>query len=114
MELKNKSNCNCSEKCSCTNDEVTKNTCCEIKEKEICCIKILGAGCKSCKELFKNTQKAINNMGLNIQAEYITDMKEIASYGLMSMPAVVINEKVVSSGEIMKPKDIEKLIKDFL
>ena len=43
--------------------------------------------------------------------EYITDMEKVMSYGVMSMPAVVVNEQVVSMGKVLKPSEIEKLLK---
>ncbi|RDX29365.1 thioredoxin family protein [Bifidobacterium breve] len=49
-------------------------------------------------------------MGLSIQPEYITDMEKIMAYGVMSMPALVVNEKVVSMGKVLKAADVEKLI----
>lgn len=51
-------------------------------------------------------------MGLNIEVEYITDMEKVMAYGVMSMPALVVNEKVVSMGKVLKPSDIEKLLRN--
>ena len=50
-------------------------------------------------------------MGLKIEVEYITDMQKVMEYGVMSMPAVVVNEKVVSTGRILKVAEVEKLLK---
>ena len=75
----------------------------------ICCIKVLGSGCKSCHELYENTQKAVKDMGLNVEVEYVTDMEKVVSYGVMSTPALVVNEKVVSMGKVLKAADVEKL-----
>jgi predicted DsbA family dithiol-disulfide isomerase len=60
--------------------------------------------------LLENTKTALNNMGLSIQPEYVTDMKKIMAYGVMSMPALVVNEKVVSMGKVLKAADMEKLL----
>ena len=46
----------------------------------------------------------------NFEVEYITDFAVIASYGIMSMPALVVNEKVVSMGKVLKAADVEKLL----
>lgn len=59
-------------------------------------IKVLGAGCKSCHEQHENVKKAVANMKLDAEVEYITDMEKVMSYGVMSMPAIVVNEQVVS------------------
>lgn len=74
-------------------------------------IKILGAGCKSCHEQFENAKKAVVNLRLSVEVEYITDMEKVMTYGVMSMPAIVINEKVVSVGKVLKIAEVEKLIR---
>lgn len=60
--------------------------------------------------LLGNAKEAIENLGLSVEVEYITDMEKIMNYGVMSMPAIVINEKVVSMGKVLKVTDVEKLI----
>ena len=78
----------------------------------VCCIKVLGSGCKACHQLYDNTVKAVEGMG--IEVEYVTDLQKIMEYGAMSMPALVINEKLVSSGKTLKPAEISELIKNFV
>lgn len=73
-------------------------------------IKILGSGCKNCMSLTENTKAAISEMGMSAEIEKVTDFAEIAQYGVMSMPALVIDEKVVSFGKVLKPKEIIKII----
>lgn len=75
------------------------------------CIKVLGAGCKSCHEQYENVKKAVHELGISADVEYITDMKKIMSYGVMSMPAIVVNDKVVSAGKVLKTADVVKLLK---
>ena len=48
-------------------------------------------------------------MGLSVEVEYITDLAKVMEYGVMSMPALVVNEKVVAMGKVLKPAEIEKL-----
>ena len=48
-----------------------------------------------------------------MQAEYITDMPLVMQYGVMSMPALVVNEKVVSKGRVLKAADVEKLLREL-
>lgn len=76
------------------------------------CIKVLGAGCKSCRQQYENVKKAIEAAGLNVQAEYITDMPLVMQYGVMSMPAIVINETVAASGRVLKPSEVKQLLKE--
>lgn len=77
-------------------------------------IKVLGSGCKSCHVLYENTKEAVKNAKLEIEVEYITDMKKIMEYGIMMFPGLVINDRAVSSGKILKVSEIEKIIYDIL
>ena len=74
-------------------------------------IKVLGAGCKSCHEQVKNAEAAVKALGLSIEVEYVTDMEKIMAYGVMSMPAIVVNEQVVSTGKVLRAADVEKLLR---
>ena len=73
-------------------------------------IKILGPGCKNCAALTENTKEALKSLNIDAEIVKITDYEQMAAYGIMSTPALVIDEKVVSSGKVLKPKDIVKLI----
>ena len=87
-----------------------KSDCCTNAKDTICCIKVLGAGCKSCHEQYENAKEAVRAMGLPAEVEYITDMQKVMEYGVMSMPAIVVDEKVVSMGKVLKASDMEKLL----
>ena len=100
--------CNCG--CPESDVEKIKNDCCSAAKDGLCCIKVLGAGCKSCREQYENTKQAVKAMGLPVEVEYITDMQKVMEYGVMSMPALVVNEKVVSMGKVLKAAEIEKLL----
>ena len=73
-------------------------------------IKVLGTGCKSCHDLYESVKAAVDHLGLSIDVEYVTDLEKVMAYGVMSMPAVVVNEQVVSMGKVLKTADIEKLL----
>lgn len=75
-------------------------------------IKILGGGCVSCKKLYENTKKAVAETGVNADVEYITDIEKVMSYGIMNIPALVVNEKVVAMGKVLKPADIAILLEE--
>lgn len=90
--------------------EEAPSCCCGEKVDGICCIKVLGAGCKSCHEQYEHAKEAVKAMGLSVEVEYITDMQKVMEYGVMSMPAIVVNEKVVSMGKVLKATDVEKLL----
>ena len=50
-------------------------------------------------------------MNLDAEVEYITDFMEVASYGVMRLPALIVNNKAVSMGKVLKTKDILKFLK---
>ncbi|MGM9552763.1 MAG: thioredoxin family protein [Faecousia sp.] len=103
--------------CSCGSpaaeaSEAAKDCCPDAKDG-ICCVKVLGAGCKSCHEQYENAKAAVQALGLSVEVEYITDMQKVMEYGVMRMPAIVVNEKVVSMGKVLKATDVEKLLHEF-
>ena len=97
--------------CAGTKADHSAACCCGAPVDGICCIKVLGAGCKSCHEQYENAKAAVKAMGLNIEVEYITDMEKVMGYGVMSMPAIVVNEQVVAMGKVLKAADVEKLLR---
>lgn len=105
------------ESCCCCGsnpaDAETENCCCGGAGDPLVSIKVLGAGCKSCHEMYENTKEAVKNAGLSVEVEYITDMERVMGYGVMSMPGLVVNEKVVSMGKVLKAAEVEKLLGDF-
>jgi len=74
-------------------------------------IKILGSGCKNCVALTENTKSAVAQLGLEAEISKVTDFAEIAAFGVMSTPALVIDEKVVSFGKVLKPQEIATILK---
>ena len=73
-------------------------------------IKILGTGCKKCNRLEENTKVALEEMGKDAEIVKVGDLKEIVSYGVMTSPTLVIDDKVVSTGKVLKPKAIMKML----
>ena len=96
--------------CCCGSAPKAETTCCGAPVEGICCIKVLGAGCKSCHEQYENAKAAVQALGLKVEVEYITDMEKVMEYGVMSMPAIVVNDQVVSMGTVLKAADVEKLL----
>ena len=96
--------------CCCGSEAREEGTCCGAPVDGICCVKVLGAGCKTCHEQYENAKTAVAALGLNIEVEYITDMEKVMEYGVMSMPAIVVNDKVVSMGKLLKAAEVEKLL----
>ncbi|MCI5951490.1 MAG: thioredoxin family protein [Anaerostipes sp.] len=74
-------------------------------------VKVLGAGCKACHKQYENVKTAMKKMGVSVEVEYITDMEKVMTYGAMSMPVIVVNEKIVSEGVVLKASEVEKLFR---
>lgn len=96
--------------CGTADTTVKSGGCCSETSDSSISIKVLGAGCKSCREQYENAKAAVKSMGLSVKVEYITDMEKVMGYGAMSMPAIVVNEKIVSMGKVLKTADVEKLL----
>lgn len=77
-------------------------------------IKVLGSGCSMCKKLLENTKQAVANLGLDLEVEYLSDMKKVTSYGAMRMPVLVVNDKIVSQGKVLKTADAEKILEKHI
>ncbi|MFA8450255.1 MAG: thioredoxin family protein [Bacteroidales bacterium] len=73
-------------------------------------IKILGTGCAKCKNLEKLTIEALNKLEIKASVIKIEDITEIMKYGIMSTPALVIDEEVKISGRLPKIEEIIKVI----
>ena len=78
--------------------------------KEITSVKILGGGCKKCNDLEAATKEALVELGVKVNIEHITDFSVIATYGVMTTPALVVNEEVLSYGKVLKKKQVLQLL----
>jgi small redox-active disulfide protein 2 len=73
-------------------------------------VKVLGPGCKNCLALESATREAIDRLGLDATVEKVTDYAAIAGYGVMATPALVVDEKVVSTGRVLTPTHVAELL----
>ena len=73
-------------------------------------IKVLGPGCKNCKNLERVTREAVSELGVNATVEKVEDYPTIVGYGVMSTPALVIDEKLVLSGRVPRTSEVRELI----
>ncbi len=73
-------------------------------------IKVLGPGCKNCVTLDRIVHEVVADMGLNATFEKVEDYAAIASYGVMSTPALVVDGKVVISGRVPTPTHLKELL----
>lgn len=73
-------------------------------------IKILGTGCKKCVTLGDNARAAAEAAGKTARIVKVTDLAEIAAFGVMSTPALVVDDKVLSVGKVLSPEEIGRLL----
>lgn len=93
---------------SCDCDSMEKA---EEKKKEGSGIKILGSGCSRCKALGTATEEALAELHIDAAVDHVTDFSEIAAYGVMSTPALVVDGKVVSYGKVLNKEEVRELIR---
>ena len=73
-------------------------------------IKVLGPGCRNCRNLERVTREAIDTLGLDASVEKVEDVAVIVGYGVMSTPALVVDEVVVVSGRVPKVDEVRELL----
>ena len=74
-------------------------------------IKVIGAGCKKCNQLYRNVQEAVQQLGLNAQVQKVEDLVEIVQLGVMTSPSVMVDGKLVVSGRVANVKSLVNLLK---
>ena len=75
-------------------------------------IKVLGPGCPKCKQTEQNVRDAVAEAGVDADVEKVTDIMEIAGYGVFGTPAVVIDGEVKSVGKIPTKEDVKSWLND--
>ncbi len=71
---------------------------------------MLGPGCNNCKNLERVTREAIDELGLEARLEKVEDFPTIVGYGVMSTPALVIDEELVLSGRVPRASEVRELL----
>jgi len=74
-------------------------------------IKVLGSGCANCKKLEGLATKAAAELGADAEIVKVTDIGEIMGYGVMSTPALVIDEQLKVAGRVPSYDDVVTIIK---
>ncbi|MBE2239924.1 MAG: TM0996/MTH895 family glutaredoxin-like protein [Caldilineaceae bacterium] len=74
-------------------------------------IKVLGTGCNNCKKTKAVVAEAIQELGLDAAVVEVQDIPSIMAYGVMSTPAIVIDEQVVSSGRVPAKSQVIEMIR---
>ena len=73
-------------------------------------IKVLGAGCAKCHALEDATKAALAELNMDTTIDHVTDFSQIAAYGVMTTPALVVDGKVVSYGKVLNKDEVKALI----
>lgn len=71
---------------------------------------ILGSGCSACKELYKNVEEAVKELGIKANITKEEDLMKIMEYNVMRTPALVIDDKVVCFGKKLSVKEVKELL----
>ncbi|MFI3205901.1 MAG: thioredoxin family protein [Clostridia bacterium] len=74
-------------------------------------VKVLGGGCDKCNQLEQATVEALAELGMDKTIEHVTDFAIIAGYGVMTTPALVVDDKVVSYGKVLKKEEVIAILK---
>ena len=73
-------------------------------------IKVYGSGCKGCQTLHQNVIDALAEMNVAADVQYITDIQKIMESGVMGLPALAVNDKIISSGKVLSVADVKKYL----
>lgn len=73
-------------------------------------VKVLGSGCAKCKALEAATRDALARLNMEDSVEHVSDFAEIAAYGVMTTPALVVDGRVLSHGQVLKTEEVVKLL----
>jgi len=73
-------------------------------------IKVLGPGCAKCHALEQNVKAAIQELGLKVEINHITDIKTIAEYGVFMTPGLVVDGVVKVAGRVATKEEVKKLL----
>ncbi len=84
----------------------------EAAKTEGASVKVLGSGCAKCNALEAATKAALEELGMDTSIEHVTDFAKIASYGVMTTPALVVDGKVVSYGKVLKTGEVIKILQN--
>ncbi len=96
--------------CCCGNNYSPETIAQAEAGKASCGVKVLGSGCTKCNELEQAARDALSELGMDTTIDHVTDFAQIAAYGVMTTPALVVDGKVVSYGKVLKKDEAKVLI----
>lgn len=75
-------------------------------------IKVFGAGCSSCSQLYDNVYQAIEQLQLDVEPEFVHDISKGLEYGILQIPALVVNGKAISYGRTLSVDEVKKILEE--
>ena len=75
-------------------------------------IKVIGSGCERCESLYANTREALAQLGMDVQIQKVEDLLQIVLLGVMSVPALMVDGKILLSGRTASAEEIRRLLKN--
>jgi hypothetical protein len=82
-----------------------------VENDSVLTVRILGIGCTRCEKVRQATLSALNELGIPADVEQVTDPGEIAKYGVVAPPALVLNGKVYPASRLMNRENVKQLLK---
>lgn len=76
-------------------------------------IKVIGTGCDKCDKLYENTQAALKELGIEANLQKVEDLLEIVKLGVMTSPSLMVNGKLIVSGQVVSKDKIVKLLSQY-
>ncbi len=118
---KKQETCDCGGACAPEQETKKQGGCCgeidansakeaQAKQSTGASVKVLGSGCKKCNQLEQATKEALESLSMDTEIDHVTDFADIASYGVMTTPALVVDGKVVSYGKVLKTDEVVKIL----
>ncbi len=77
-------------------------------------VKILGSGCARCNRLEGATVKALQELGMETEVDHVREYDQIMAYGVISLPALVVDGAVVSAGKVLTVQEARQILSEKL
>lgn len=76
-------------------------------------LKVIGEGCENCNQLYQNTVDAVEELGITAEIEKVQTLLEIVKLGVMTAPSLMLDGKLIVSGQVASKDKIKKLLKKY-